>query len=201
MRRFQPALLALFSALVNLVYAAEVTLYDVSKDGKGASLAHIQSRTYSPLGTADDGSLTTYVGVEEISWVDEPSDPVETTTYTFVEGASSFGYTDTAPETSTFTMTVAGGRSTTTDTETWTEPGATEACQFDTDASVGSCVYYYAEQTDPLTFTGSLVPYYTLSADDNGAGATSGLPASLAALCSVAAGVGLGAWMTMAQAL
>ncbi|KAL1683420.1 hypothetical protein EV122DRAFT_201885 [Schizophyllum commune] len=207
MRRFQPALLAFVGPLVNLVHAAEVTLYYVSTDGDGTSLAHVQSRTISPIGTAEDGSLTTYVEVEEVSytaWVEgtstvyEPPEPVETLTYTFVEGASSFGYTDAALQTSTSTITGADGQPTSTDTETWTA-GVTEACQFDADASIGSCEFYFAEQTTyGVTFTGSLAPFYTLSADDNGAGATRGLPASLAALCLVAAGVGLGAWMTMA---
>ncbi|KAL1665142.1 hypothetical protein GGF50DRAFT_126664 [Schizophyllum commune] len=198
MRQFQPALLAFVSPLVHLVHGAEVTLYYVSTDGDGTSLAHVQSRTISPIGTAEDGSLTTYVEVEEVSytvWVEgtstvyEPPEPVETLTYTFVEGASSFGYTDTALQTSTSTITGADGQPTSTDTETWTA-GVTEACQFDADASIGNGV----------TFTGSLAPFYTLSADDNGAGATRGLPASFTALCSMAAGVGLGAWMTMAQA-
>ncbi|KAI4521026.1 hypothetical protein K525DRAFT_202296 [Schizophyllum commune Loenen D] len=208
MRRFLPALLAFVSPLVNLVHAAEVTLYYVSTDGDGTSLAHVQSRTISPLGTAEDGSLTTYVEVEEVSytaWVEgtstvyEPPEPVETLTYTFVEGAASFGYTDTVLQTSTSTITGADGQPTSTDTETWTA-GVTEACQFDADTSIGSCEFYFAEQTVPVSFTGSLMPYYTMSVDDSSNGATRGSPASLAALCSVAAGVGLGAWMTMAQA-
>ncbi|KAL1699808.1 hypothetical protein EV121DRAFT_283830 [Schizophyllum commune] len=208
MRRFQPALLAFVGPLVNLVHAAEVTLYYVTTDGDGTSLAHVQSRTISPIGTAEDGSLTTYVEVEEVSytaWVEgtstvyEPPEPVETLTYTFVEGASSFGYTDTALQTSTSTITGADGQPTSTDTETWTA-GVTEACQFDADASIGSCEFYFAEQTVPVSFTGSLMPYYTMSVDDSSNGATRGLPASLTALCSVAAGVGLGVWITVAHA-
>ncbi|KAL1728194.1 hypothetical protein EV714DRAFT_274914 [Schizophyllum commune] len=171
------------------VHAAEVTLYYVSTDGDGTSLAHVQSRTISPIGTAGDGSLTTYVEVEEVSytaWVEgtstvyEPPEPVETLTYTFVEGASSFGYTDTPLQTSTSTITGADGQPTSTDTETWTA-GVTEACQFDADASIGSCEYYFAEQTVPVSFTGSLMPYYTMSVDDSSNSAR-GLPAYMAAV-------------------
>ncbi|KAL1688678.1 hypothetical protein GGG16DRAFT_127026 [Schizophyllum commune] len=185
MRRFQPALLAFVSYLVTF-----------STDGNGTSLAPVQSRTISPIGTADDGSLTTYVEVEEVSyaaWVED----------TFIEGASSFGYTDTPLQTSTSTITGADGLPTSTDTETWTAAGVSEACQFDADAGVGSCIMHLAYDTglesDGVTFTGTLAPFYTLSADENGAGATRGSPASLPALCLVAAGVGLSAWMTMAQ--
>ncbi|KAI5831478.1 hypothetical protein K523DRAFT_300388 [Schizophyllum commune Tattone D] len=205
MRQFQPALLAFVSPLVHLVHGAEVTLYYVSTDGDGTSLAHVQSRTISPIGTAEDGSLTTYVEVEEVSytvWVEgtstvyEPPEPVETLTYTFVEGASSFGYTDTALQTSTSTITGADGQPTSTDTETWTA-GVTEACQFDADASIGSCEFYFAEQTVPVSFTGLLMPYYTMSVDDSSNGAR-GLPAYMAYVLSVAGGMGLGLLITMA---
>ncbi|KAI5831479.1 hypothetical protein K523DRAFT_362245 [Schizophyllum commune Tattone D] len=216
MRRLAPALLALSTLLAVQGNAEDVTLHYIAEEITDSLQrpSYAQSRSYSivPIGTADDDSVTTYsveLAVSLKAWVDESTtssvtdDPVQTETFTLVEGASTMGYDDINTQVVTSTLTNANGQPTGTTTDSWAA-GVSEACQFDADASVGSCIMHLAYDTglesDGVTFTGSLAPFYTLSADDNGAGATRGLPASFTALCSMAAGVGLGAWMTMAQA-
>ncbi|KAL1728193.1 hypothetical protein EV714DRAFT_238268 [Schizophyllum commune] len=216
MRRLAPPLLALSTLLAVQVYAKDVTLHYVAEEVTDSHQrpSYAQSRSYSivPIGTADDDSVTTYsveLAVSLKAWVDESTtssvtdDPVQTETFTLVEGASTMGYDDINTQVVTSTLTDANGQPTGTTTDSWAA-GVSEACQFDADAGIGSCVMHLAYDTGleshGVTFTGSLAPFYTLSTDDNGAGATRGLPASLTALCSVAAGVGLGVWITVAHA-
>ena len=212
---------------VTLHYIAE----EVTDSHPWPSYAQSRSYSIVPIGTADDDSVTTYsveLAVSLKAWVDESTtssvtdDPVQTETcerlhlfelptshiypvssVTYVEGASSLGYDDISTHVETLIQTDSNGQPTGTFTNSW-GAGISEACQFDADSGAGSCVYQLpmaTADTDAVTFTGSLAPFYTLTVDGNGARATTILPASLTALFSVAVGVALGAWITVAQAL
>ncbi|KAL1756743.1 hypothetical protein FB107DRAFT_247997 [Schizophyllum commune] len=214
--RYLAALLALSTLIVAPGHADDVTLHYIAEEVTDSHPwpSYAQSRSYSivPIGTADDDSVTTYsveLAVSLKAWVDESTtssvtdDPVQTETFTYVEGASTLGYDDISTHVETLIQTDSNGQPTGTFTNSW-GAGISEACQFDADSGAGSCVYQLpmaTAETDAVTFTGSLAPFYTLSVDGNGARATTSLPASSIALLSVAVGVALGAWITVAQAL
>ncbi|TRM60754.1 hypothetical protein BD626DRAFT_503751 [Schizophyllum amplum] len=208
------------------VRAEDITLYAVSTARETASRSGLvsyeysESYTVSAIGTASDGSATTYViedAISKIDWVytdttvELLSEPL-TLTNTFAQGAST--YEQVYPNIYTaWTTTETGLDGQPTATKTSSEAfmiGYSQGCSFDLNASSGACVYStmpfvvgggdMTVSPTATTHTGPLIPYYTLTSEENGAGSGM-LPAALAAILSLASSILLGFWMTMAPRL
>ncbi|KAJ7021390.1 hypothetical protein C8F04DRAFT_1273822 [Mycena alexandri] len=141
------------------VYAQTVTLHDVFATASGLTQIDSESFSFSAGGVGADGA-TTYVGVVVESFaVDELAsttvtfaDKPFTATVTRVEDAS--GYRLTSPE------EICEDGVCTVDT---TAPPDVRTCSFGADGQ-GSCVQQLGGESRTLTWSGSVVPIYTLPA-------------------------------------
>ncbi|TRM60755.1 hypothetical protein BD626DRAFT_571466 [Schizophyllum amplum] len=222
----------LIVVLASVARAENVTLYAVSdalasatqSDYVQGSPVIAETSTVSAIGTAADGAVTTYAMERIISQLDlvysdttveQLSEPL-TITFIFIQGVSTYeGMHPDISTTVTTTETGANGQPTATKTTSGAfMVGYSQACHFEPSASSGDCVYSamplkmegddgYTLSPAATTYSGPLVPFYTLMSEENGAAPSGLLPSMhiVASFFTVMGSLALGFWMSMSIVL